>query len=227
MPITLLLLLIKHVCNFDLLRHSPHDSGHDSESITRPILLKPPSLRGQNSTQTQEGIKWTLASMPPQVVDLSRGTHEILLTWLPKVTQFSSDFRVYIWENHKSLPTLEYAKIALRSSRPDLEPDQMIVAFRSCSTNVAFKQKRNSPSLQTDLGPSQTIGHQQWLRSCECFLSLQCVFELIIDDVTNFINMYQAEIYQMVSSIFRTHSSFSLTDFGRINLAARAPLQAK
>lgn len=180
-----------------------HD--YDANKFAAPRPLLPPSLRlpvntnpREATTRLQTSRFWGDGSILPGNLDPDRAQNEIFLVWQSEATHYTGDFYEYIWEYHKSAPRNEYAKITLQPSELEDEADKLLIAFQSCRAHMAFVNKRNNHS-SANLSSSGIPATQSWSRKSEIFFTLQCIFEVMIEDTSKFVGECDQEIQNMVS----------------------------
>ncbi|KAK6840113.1 hypothetical protein PG987_005979 [Apiospora arundinis] len=171
----------------------------DPSSLSRPKPPRLPSTRLSNSPEEDPIIVWGNDSTRPGNLDPSRGDHEILLTWMRCVTIFDSDLVMYIWEYHKSVPEVEFARIVLRPGTTAQHQPRLLISFRSSRSNELFRNKRNSATKETTeehLGT--TPGDQiNWSPMLEASVSISIVFELMIADTAEFLEACNSQVAQI------------------------------
>ncbi|KAK8005681.1 hypothetical protein PG990_011718 [Apiospora arundinis] len=168
-------------------------------SLSRPRPLRPPSMRSVKGSEGHSGspsnFVWGKDSTRPGNLDPSRGDHEILLTWRRSVTRFDSDLAMYIWEYHKSIPEVDYAKIVLRPRSPAQQQERLLISFRSSRSNELFFEMRNT-TVKEAAGHSDTTASNQtsWSPLYETLVSICIVFELMISDTVEFLEACDNEV---------------------------------
>ncbi|KAK8070776.1 hypothetical protein PG997_010979 [Apiospora hydei] len=140
-------------------------------------------------------ILWGHDSTLPGNLDPSRGDYEILLTWRRQVTKFESDLIMYIWEYHKTMPEVEYAKIILRPSDLTQQPLRLIISFRSSRSNQGFTKIRGETTEKATAYHSgaATADCIEWSPLYEALVSICMVFELMITDTSEFLDICHNE----------------------------------
>ncbi|KAH6971103.1 hypothetical protein BKA56DRAFT_735852 [Ilyonectria sp. MPI-CAGE-AT-0026] len=206
-PTQILLVMIKYSWGISMLPSSL-DNWHDYDAnkFTEPRPLLPPSLRlpvntnpREATTRLQTSRFWGEGSNRPGNLDPDRAQNEIFLVWQSEATQYTGDFYEYIWEYHKSAPHNEYAKIMLQPSESEGEADKLLIAFHSCRAHMAFVDKRNNHS-SANLSSSGIPATQSWSRKSEIIFTLQCIFEIMIEDTSKFVGECDQEIQNMTAA---------------------------
>ena len=127
---------------------------------------------------------------PNQVKD-----NYIKLEWQRDAPGFSSDVDVYIWEQHKALPLGPYAKVQY-FPRDDRDETNLVIVFRDEYSLRSFRACRDSIACdRRDMSPTDHI----WTCSSEIFLSICAVFQVIIIEMTEFLEGASFELDKMVS----------------------------
>lgn len=219
-----------------------HD--YDENKFAEPRPLPPPSLRQAVNTNPCEATTdtvdesevtrslpmmrfWGGDSTRPGNMDPDRGKNEIFLAWQSEATRYTEDFYEYIWEYHKTAPRNEYAKIVLHPSASEDDADKLLIAFRSCRTHMAFADKRNSQS-SANSSSSGIPAIQSWSRKSEIFFTLQCIFEVMIEDTANFVKEFHEEIHKMVSWVIKMFAlPIAKKLYRRQSSVAETPLLAR
>lgn len=119
----------------------------------------------------------------------------IQLQWQRDPPKFSSDVDIYIWEQHKALPVGPYAKVQY-FSKDDREETNIVIVFRDEYSLQAFRGLRDSILCDRwDVDPTDQI----WTCSSETFLSICAVFQVIVIEMTEFLEGASFELEKMVS----------------------------
>lgn len=173
-----------------------HTSHQDGTPRARPLL--PPSLRSLDASGvTNTRTIWGADPKRPGNLDPTRGTNEIHFTWRREVTRFTSDFNVYIWEQHKSWPAAEHAKVVLCPADKTTDQGRLLVSFTNSRTLAAFTKKRNLATVSKgDMTPGM-MG-PSWSPVHEVVVSLCCIFGVMVADTADFLGACHDEAMQMV-----------------------------
>ena len=127
---------------------------------------------------------------PLQVVD-----NLIELDWQREAPPFRSDFNVYIWEYHKTLPVSQRVRIQLLRKRHGSEA-RILMLFRYSRSMHLFKklllEHNASPPLHHD------NNDQVWSPDSEVFYSICVTFQVMICEMTDFLQGCSRELENMV-----------------------------
>lgn len=177
-----------------------HDSHQDDVARSRPLL--PPSLRSLNDSGAMNTkITWGSDSKRPGNLDPTRGANEIHFTWRREVTPFTSDFNVYIWEQHKSWPAAEHAKVIFSPAEKTTDDVRLLVTFTNSRTLAALTKKRNLATVSGGGSSPGLLGIPSWSPVNEVVVSLCCIFEVMIADTAEFLGACHDEAMQMVNEL--------------------------
>ena len=117
------------------------------------------------------------------------------LQWQRDAPEFSSDVDVYIWEQHKALPVGPYAEVQY-FPRDDRDETNLVIVFRDEHSFKSFRACRDSIACDCrDISPTDHI----WTCSSETFLSICAVFQVIVVEMTKFLEGASIELDKMVS----------------------------
>lgn len=127
---------------------------------------------------------------PDQVKD-----NYIHFQWQRDPPKFSSDVDVYIWEQHKALPVGPYAEVQY-FPKDNRDETNVVIVFRDECSLQSFRGFRDSiPCDRRDMYPTGQI----WTCSSEVFLSICAVFQVIVIEITEFLEGSSFESKKMVS----------------------------
>ena len=127
---------------------------------------------------------------PHQVMD-----NYIQLQWQRNPPKFSSDVDIYVWEQHKTLPVGPYAEVQY-FPKNDRDETDLVIVFRDEYSLRSFRGYRDSmPCSRRDMSPTDQI----WTCSSEIFLSICAVFQVIVIEMTEFLQGASVELEKMVS----------------------------
>ena len=119
----------------------------------------------------------------------------IQLQWQRNPPKFSSDVDIYVWEQHKTLPVGPYAEVQY-FPKNDRDETDLVIVFRDEYSLRSFRGYRDSmPCSRRDMSPTDQI----WTCSSEIFLSICAVFQVIVIEMTEFLEGASVELEKMVS----------------------------
>lgn len=143
-----------------------------------------------------------LTSYRPGNLNPTRGGNEMHLTWRHNVRPFTSDFNVYIWEQHKSLSTVEHARVIFCPADANGGEFRLLVNFTNCRTLAAFTKRRTEASKNGCSDASKSWTSPSSYHVHEMAVSLGCIFQVIIADTAEFLGVCHDQASQMVSRPF-------------------------
>ncbi|KAI9155042.1 Exoglucanase 2 [Paramyrothecium foliicola] len=209
-PALIAMVVVENVCNVNFLDKSPYHDEHDDELFMEPTELVLPSTQQAMAVPANDksrSSEWNPTSMVACKIDPNMKRNIILLSWMRQATSYTTDLNVFIWEDYKRPPLLEYAKVIFGELVNTDNLEQTIIAFRSCRAHTEFTKKRNGNSTLGVPKDFRAASDPVWSAACETILSLQCVFEVLIEDTAAFLNASHREICRMTTLVRRYPST--------------------
>lgn len=120
--------------------------------------------------------------------------NHIVLTWQKIAPKYRTDLDVSILEEYKSLPEPRHVDIWLPMTKGSLRAD-MVVTFQCCDSLLLFNQLRVAYSANQK---SRSLASHQWAYESELTLSLIVVFEVMILEITRFLQECSVELEKML-----------------------------
>ncbi|KAF7539806.1 hypothetical protein G7054_g1899 [Neopestalotiopsis clavispora] len=169
-------------------------------------LLYPPSkdvlydlLHGSGAdhspTRTWGEVPHREGNMDPYLKD-----NEILLHWQVTTPSFSSDWYTYTTEIHKTLPQPQYAKVMF-SPKNDQTGCRLLIHFGHLHTLQEFFTRMNKSDAIHVTARTGISGEDHWSPDAVVILSIICIFQMMIDDTTNFIQRFHQEVKSFIELV--------------------------
>lgn len=118
----------------------------------------------------------------------------IELTWQMKAPIFKTDLDIWIWEKYKALPISRCADIRLYP-QSGTDETRLIILFRHSSSQRSFVSFRGDPSIYR---PTPATSVQIWSPNSEAFFSICATFQVMILEMTEFLQGCSLELEKMV-----------------------------
>lgn len=120
--------------------------------------------------------------------------NHIELTWQMKAPTFTTDFDIWIWEKYKALPTSRCVDIRLYP-QSGTHGTKLIILFRHSASLRSFISFRGDTSIYR---PTAVTNDQIWTPNSEAFFSICATFQVMILEMTNFLQECSLEVEKMV-----------------------------
>ena len=119
----------------------------------------------------------------------------IQLQWQRDAPKFSGDLDIYVWERHKAHPVSPCAEVQY-FPRSDGDETNLVITFRHETSLLSFCDfcERYSSGQQSVIATDQV-----WSCSSEIFISICALFQVIVLEMTNFLQGAYFELERMVS----------------------------
>lgn len=118
----------------------------------------------------------------------------IELTWQMKAPTFTTDLNIWIWENYKALPISRCVDIRLYP-QSGTDETKLIILFGHSASLRSFVRFRDDTSIYR---PTPTNNVQIWTPNSEAFFSICATFQVMILEITEFLQGCSLELEKMV-----------------------------
>lgn len=163
----------------------------------RRRLLQPPSRSGSSPVLAGQECLLIISILeiprgnldPTQVED-----NHIELTWQMNAPTFTNDFDIYIWEQYKALPIFRCVDMRLYP-QAGTDETKLIILFRHSGSLRSFVKFRGDALIYR---PTPATGVQIWSPNSEAFFSICAMFQVMILEMTEFLQGCSLELERMV-----------------------------
>lgn len=111
-----------------------------------------------------------------------------------KAPTFTVDFDIWIWEKYKALPESRCADIRLYP-QSGTDETKLIILFQHSASLGSFISFRNDTSIYR---PTPATNVQIWTPNSEAFFSICATFQVMILEMTEFLQGCSLELEKMV-----------------------------
>lgn len=137
----------------------------------------------------------SILEIPPGNLDPTKLEDDhIELTWQMKAPTFTIDFDIWIWEKYKALPKSRCADIRLHP-QSGTDETKLIILFQHSASLGSFIRFRNDTSIYR---PTPATNVQIWTPNSEAFFSICATFQVMILEMTEFLQGCSLELEKMV-----------------------------